>query len=399
MRPADLLRLDLRSLTASPLRSLLTMLGIVIGIGTVVLLTSIGEGLHRYVLAQFTQFGTHLVAVMPGSNTTFGLSGATINTVRPLSLEDADALRRLPGVKGVAPLVQGNAAVEYRGRSRRVMVFGTGPETDRVWNMKVVQGRFLPPDEYRTARPYAVLGARLRAELFGNRNPLGERIRVGGERYRVIGVMEPKGRMLGFDLDDTVYLPVGRALALFDREGLIEIDLLYDERSSASRIEQLVRSLLERRHGQVDFTIITQDQMLETLGSILDVLTLAVAVLGGISLVVGGVGILTIMTIAVTERTREIALFRALGAERAQVRNLFLGEAVLLSLAGGLAGVLLAGGSFMLVRLLLPELPLHPSWPYIGASVLLSMLVGVAAGILPALNAASLAPAEGLRSE
>ncbi|MGD9255442.1 MAG: ABC transporter permease, partial [Chromatiales bacterium] len=205
----DFARLTLGSIFALRIRSFLTALGIAIGVAAVVLLTSIGEGVNRFVLAEFSQFGTNIVAVTPGKTSTFGMSGAVINTVRPLSMEDAQAMRRIRNVESVVPVLQGNAEVEYAGNSRRSMVIGAGHAVPEVWQMDVNVGRFLPDDDPRFARALAVLGSKMASELFGNDNPLGKRVRIAGERYRVIGVMESKGVMLGFDLDDTVFIPAG----------------------------------------------------------------------------------------------------------------------------------------------------------------------------------------------
>lgn len=399
MRTLDQVQFSWRSLRSAPLRSLLTSLGILIGIATVVLLTGIGEGVRQYVLAEFTQFGTRLVAIVPGKTSTFGISGATVNNIRPLSLDDALALSRLNGVEGFVPVVQGNAAVEGHKRQRRSMVLGVGPQADRVWQFEVGIGRFLPPGDLHSARNYAVLGDKLRRELFADGNPLGARIRIGGERYRVIGVMQHKGQMLGFDLDDAVYIPAQLALNMFNRESLMEVDLLYRPGIDSKHLVRAVRKLLLDRHGHEDFTIITQDQMLAILGSVLSALTLAVATLGGISLLVGGVGVLTIMTIAVAERTREIALLRALGAERSQILGLYLGEALILSLLGGLAGLLLGSGIIFACETLLPQLPVRLAWPYLLLSLGVAGLTGILAGLLPARRAARLSPLEGLRTE
>lgn len=399
MRLRDLLRYTLRSVTAARMRSLLTALGITVGIASVVLLTSIGEGIHRYVLSEFTQFGTNLISVTPGRSTTFGISGAIINTVRPLTLDDAESLGRIPGVEAVVPMVQGNAAIERGKRTRRTAVYGVGPEMPRVWQMQVALGRFLPAEDPRLARTFAVLGSRMRKELFGSDNPLGRPVRIGGERFRVIGVLAPKGQMLGFDLDDAAYIPTRKAMALFDRDSLMEVDLLYTPGADSGAIAERIRQTLSRRHGNEDFTIITQDQMLDTLGSILDILTLAVAALGGISLFVGGVGILTIMTIAVTERTGEVGLLRAIGARRRQILLLFLGEAVALSGLGGLAGLLLGAGGAWLLGTLVPALPTHTPWSFVLLAEATAIAIGLLSGVTPALRAARLDPVAALREE
>jgi putative ABC transport system permease protein len=399
MQTGDLIKLALHSVFTQRMRSMLTALGIAVGIASVVLLTSIGEGVHRYVLAEFTQFGTNLIGINPGKATTTGMSGAIISNIRPLTIEDAEALAQIPYVVAATPLVQGNAAVEYGKKSRRTYVFGVGPDTPKVWQIPVASGLFLPSDDLGSERAFAVLGHTLKKELFGIKNPLGKRIRIGGERFRVIGIMESKGQMLGFDLDDTVYIPVGRALSMFDRDSLIEIDLLYMSGVSADRVSRQAKKILMARHGAEDFTITTQEQMLKVLGSVLNVITVAVGALGGISLLVGGVGILTIMTIAVNERTSEVGLLCAIGARRRQILALFICEAVLLSCIGGLAGLGVGVAGAWLLGIIVPALPTHTSWAYIIAAEALAAFIGLGAGVLPARHAARLNPVEALRAE
>jgi putative ABC transport system permease protein len=398
MRFPDLLHFSYRAIVSHKLRSSLTVLGLVIGIAAVVILTSIGRGIHTFVLGEFTQFGTHLLTVNPGKKSTFGISGATISTVRPLSLDDASALRRLPSVLAVVPVVQGNVRVEAGIRQRRTTVLGVGSSVPEVWRLKTATGRFLPDDE-GNPRALAVLGDKLAQELFGAENPLGQRIRIGTDRYRVIGVMRKKGQMLGFDMDDTLYIPAAKAMELFDRESLMEIDVLYKSSVSVASVQSAVKKLMIARHGFEDFTIITQNQMLETMDSVLSILTLGVAALGGISLLVGSVGILTIMTIAVSERVSEIGLLRAVGAERRVIFRLFLGEALALSVAGGLAGVLAGILVIEAIDYALPALPVELAWGYIFSAFAVSLLIGMGAGVAPAVKASRLEPLEALRTE
>lgn len=395
----DSVKLSLAALFSQRMRSFLTTLGITVGIAAVVLLTSLGEGVHRFVLSEFTQFGTNLIGVTPGKATTAGMPGGIISNVRPLSMDDAAALKRLPNIIAVAPVVQGNAPVEFGKRSRRTYIFGVGPQAPKVWQIRVAKGRFFTADDPSASRAFAVLGSKVRDELFVGENPLGRRIRIGGERYRVIGVMESKGQLLGFDLDDAVYIPTSRALAIFNRDSLMEIDLLYTAGSSADQVAKKIKKLLMARHGAEDFTIITQEQMLEVLGSVLDILTLAVGAVGGISLLVGGVGILTIMTIAVNERTAEIGLLRAIGAGRRHILFLFIGEAVVLSSIGGLAGLIIGAGGAWFLGVAVPALPTHTPWSYVVLAEILAASIGLLAGVLPAYRAANLDPIEALRAE
>jgi len=395
----DLIRLTVSSIVAHRLRTFLTALGIAIGIAAVVLLTSIGEGIHRFVLSEFTQFGTNIVGINPGKATTHGVSVGVFGTTRPLTLADAAALERVPYAKASVPVYQGNAEVEGNDRQRRVTVYGVGPSFAEAFAFDVARGRFLPPDDPTAPRAFAVLGAKLDNELFAGANPLGQRIRVGGERYRVIGVMEPKGQILGFDLDDTVYIPAARSLSMFNRDSLMEIDVLYGEGADVDEVVASIKRILIARHGDEDFTVTTQQQMLDVLGGILDVLTFAVGALGGISLLVGGVGILTIMIIAVRERTGEIGLLRALGAREVQVLTLFLGEAMVLAAIGGLVGLMVGAGGAQLLHMALPALPVHTPWHFVVLAEVLAVLIGLVAGVAPARRAAGLDPVEALRTE
>ena len=395
----DFIAFTLASLRAHRLRTLLTALGIAVGIASVILLTSIGEGLHRFVIAEFTQFGTNIIGVAPGRIQTHGASLGSVNTVRPLTVDDALALRRAPHVQYADPMVQGNAEIAHAGKSRRVTLYGTGPDFARALSMRVASGEYLPPDDPHAARAFVVLGARVARELFGADNPLGARIRAGGERYRVVGVMESKGQILGFDMDDTVFIPVARALDMFNRESLQEIHVTYEPTAPLAEVEEGLKRILVARHGAEDFTLTPQQKMLEVFGTVLDAITFAVAAIGGISLLVGGVGILTILTIGVAERTSEIGLLRALGATQRRIMLLFLGEAALLAALGGGAGLALGWGIAVLLTLTFPALPVHTPWLYAVLAEAVAVGVGLAAGVAPARHAARLDPLEALRSE
>ena len=395
----DFVKLTASSIIAHRTRTLLTTLGIAIGIGAVVLLTSIGQGVNRFVITQFTQFGTNLMKIQPGKITTMGGSLGAINTVRPLSIDDTLALARLSYVEAAVGFSVGNAEVEGNQRQRRTMVYGTDPDFPNAFTYRVSLGTFLPDDDPHTPRPTAVLGSKMRDELFGDLSPLGEFVRIGGNRYRVVGVMESKGQMLGFDLDDTIYIPTARAMELFNDESLSEINLLYADDAPVDEVVASVERLLLTRHGSDDVTVTTQQQMMDVLGSILRVLTLAVGGLGAISLIVGGIGILTIMTIAVRERTNEIGLVRALGATQRQVLNLFLGEAAVLAALGGVAGLVIGVGGAQLLHLVVPALPVHTPLLYVFLAEAVAVIIGLIAGVLPARRAAAMTPVDALRAE
>ncbi len=400
MNTGELVRLAWGAVTAHRLRSALTVLGIVIGIASVILLTSLGEGTRRYILSEFSQFGTNLIAIHKGRTTTSGVPGAIGGTIRKLTIDDAEALRRVHGIERLVPVMFGSARVEAGERGRNVIIYGVTSDVPEVWRFRVRQGRFLPPGDPRRGAPLAVLGPRLKRELFGEANPLGEHVRIGGARFLVIGVMEPKGEFLGFDMDDTAYVPVQSAQALFHRDELTEIDVLFSREVPVERVKEGIRRALTDRHGgEEDFTITTQTEMLDVLGRVLSIVSLAVGGIGAISLVVGAIGILTMMWISVGERTAEIGLVRALGATRRQVLRLFLLEAALLSVAGGAIGV--AGGLAVgwLVRSAVPGLPFHTTLAFVLAALGASLFVGLASGVLPARRAAELDPLEALRAE
>jgi len=396
---ADSLQLAARAIAAQRLRSFLTLLGIAVGIAAVILLTSIGEGIHRFVLGEFTQFGANVITITPGKTRTGGSPSGLPSSARPLSLDDARALERLPGVVAVTPTVRGNAELSANGRTRRTIVTGVNADLPAVYPVTTQSGRFLPDEDAGGARAFAVLGPKLRDELFGPENALGQRLRIGGLQFRVIGVLAAKGQFLGIDLDDTVFVPAARAQELFNRAGLDEINIAAVAGAPSARVAAGIRERLIARHGHEDFTIITQEEMLKTLSNILDVLTIAVGALGGISLLVGGVGIVTIMTIAVAERTAEIGLLVALGARRRSVLAQFLGEAVALSALGGLLGLLLGIGLAQAIHAAMPALPVHTPLSFVLLAEAMAVAIGLAAGVLPARRAAGLDPVEALRAE
>lgn len=400
MLAPDLFRLAASAVIAHRLRSILTTLGIVIGIASVTLLTSLGEGTREYFMSEFAQFGTNLLQINPGRTTTAGIPNAMGSTVRKLTVDDAEAIGRLPGVDRVVSQALGQARVEAGIRGRSVYVVGATADAPAVWKFDVAQGRFLPSGSLRHGQPVAVLGPELKRELFGDANALGAYVRIAGQRLRVIGVMAPKGQMLGFNYDDLAYVPVGLAQALFNEDGLQEIDVLFSHAAEADAVAHSIRTLVKKRHDNVeDFTIITQTEMLDTADHILSVVSLAVSGIAAISLVVGAIGVLTMMWISVGERTAEIGLLKAIGAAPNEILLIFLTEALFLSIAGGAMGVAGGLGIAGLVRVAFPALPLVTPLRYVGAALLTSFVVGLLSGVLPARRATRLDPIDALRTE
>ncbi|SIS67309.1 putative ABC transport system permease protein [Thalassolituus maritimus] len=398
IRPDDWLRLATSPVTSQPGKSVLTALGIAIGIAAVTLLTTLGHGVRQYVLDSFSQFGTRIIAITPGHSETAGMAGGLISSVRLLTLDDAEALARITGSEWVVSNVQGSGPVRYGERVRSTEILGTTSDFNQAWDFPLAMGKFLP-DTGGNSPAVAVIGDTLYRELFRSENPLGKFIRIGGQRYRVIGVMQPKGSTLGFDLDDMAYIPADRALTLFNREGLMEVDVVFSEGTTSTQMLERIKAVMIKRHGQEDFTLTSQDEMLSSMNRILGILTIGVAALGGISLLVGGVGIFTIMTTNLTERTAEIGLLRAIGCPRRQLLSLFLGEAVMLSLFGAFIGIVITAVVVALLSLLAPAFPVQIQFSTLGLAIAVAVITGLISGIWPAYKSSRLSPIEALRGE
>jgi len=400
MDTLELIRFVGGALRGQRLRTFLSALGVAIGVAAVIVLTSLGAGTRDYIVSQFTQFGTSLIGINPGKIKTVGIPGVFGGTTHKLTIDDSEALRRLPGVSEVVPVAWGPARVEGNGRARSVFLYGTGWEGATAWRFDIAQGSFIPRMDPRRKGSYAVLGAKLSRELFGEESPLGKRVRVAGWSLLVIGVMEPKGRLLGFDLDDTAFVPVATAMEFFNLDELHEIDVVAESNDAIPMVVDGVRRMLKDRHrGEEDFTITTQTDMLGAFDRIIGIITVAVSGIAGISLLVGAMGILTIMWISVHERTAEIGLLRALGVRSETVQRLFLLESITLAMAGGALGLVAGFGVSELIRAIVPGLPLKTPPGAVAAAIAMSFVVGVASGVVPARRAAALDPIEALRAE
>jgi putative ABC transport system permease protein len=394
MSAADLLRFASGALRGHRVRSVLSLLGVAIGVLAVILLTSLGEGARLYVVGEFAALGSNLLIVIPGKTETTGMAPAFGGAPHDLTVADADALlRHVRGVRRVAPMSVGTAPARYGGRSRDTLILGTTSEMREVRKLRMGVGRYLPEGAAARAQLVCVIGTSIQSELFRGVNPLGESLRIGDERFRVIGVLAARGVSLGLNLDEVVHVPVEASLQLFNRTSLLRILV---ETASHEEIEPakkgVVSVLTERHAGEEDVTVLTQDAVVTTFGKILSVLTAAVAGIAAISLTVAGVGIMNVMLVSVSERTREIGLLKALGVTSGQVLAVFLAEAALLSTAGGAAGLLAGLGAVRLLREVLPSFPARPPDWALFSAVAVSISVGLLFGALPARRAARLDP-------
>ena len=395
MRPTDILRFAWGSLRGYPSRTVLMAIAMAIGVGAVIVLTALGEGARRYVLGQFTSLGTNLVIVFPGRSETSGVAGRMFlgQTPRDLTLDDALALTRSRGVNSVAPLVVGSALISFGGRSREVPVIGSTAQWLHIRHMQVAQGSFLPPGDPNAATPVCVIGATVRVELFGATPAVGQQVRIGDRRFRVVGVLASQGQHLGFNTDELVIVPVAAAQSLFNTNTLLRILVEARSRDALELVKQEVTAALQARHeGELDVTVVTQDAVLATFDRVLRALTLAVGGIAAISLGVAGILIMNVMLISVSQRTREIGLLKAVGAAPSQIRILFFAEAVVLSCIGATLGLAVGlAGNALIVRFY-PLLPaVAPAWA-IAAALITAMVTGVLFSILPARRAAQLDP-------
>lgn len=400
MRAADALGLWLGALRGHRSRSLMLLLAVAIGVSAVSLLTGLGEGARSYILGEFAVLGRNTLIILPGrKETSGGMPPITGLAPRDLTLQDAQAIARLPTVLRVAPLQAGQVEVSVGNRNREAFTLGTSQEFFAIRQLRVGQGQPLPALDFGEARAVCVIGAKLRHELFGSRPALGEWLRAGDRRFRVVGILAERGESLGMDFGEMLIIPVASAQVLFNREGLFRVFAeLRGPGLLASGKRQIVATIRERHEGEDDVTLIGQDAMLAAFADILRALTLALAGIAAISLLVAGILIMNVTWIAVNQRTAEIGLLKAIGASAAQVRLLFLGEAGLLAGAGALAGLLLGEALLWLGRWIW-DFPLHaPWWARLGAA-LLALATALLFAWLPASRAAALHPVDALRPQ
>ncbi len=396
MKTADVVAFAASALAGHRLRTALSVLGMAVGISAVVALTALGEGAREYVVAEFMSLGTNLLIVLPGRVETTGMMPFG-GTVHDLTIADFEAVAtRVPGVRHAAPIASGTETVRYGGKSRAAPIFGSTSELAEVRHLEVAAGRFLSPGDPDRGSTEVVLGSVAARELFGAASPLGEVVRIGQWRFRVVGVVAPHGRSLGFDFDELVVVPVATAMQMFNKTTLFRILVELDGGADLERGKAAVLALLADRHRSDDVTVVTQDAMVATFSAIFNALTLALVGIASVSLTVAGVGIMNVMLVAVAERRREIGLIKALGAGRGQIVALFLTEAAILASIGGACGVAAGWAAVRAFVAVYPAFPAAaPAWA-VAASLAVSTVVGLAFGVLPARRAALLDPVQAL---
>ncbi len=397
-------KMAVKTLTANKLRSTLTMLGIIIGNASVITMVGVGQGAQRYASEQFESLGPNVLFVIPGSSES---RNNTLSTPRNLTLEDAKAIAaQVPTVSGVAPQLQTQQTVVYSNRSTNALVLGTTPDFSSVRTFDVAEGRFISDLDVQRGTRSVALGSDLARSLFGASDPLGQTIRIKDISFQVIGVMESKGAFLGNNQDDVAYIPLstmsdqitGNTSPYGTEITFISIAARNEQSVGAAQFQ--VTNLLRLRHKIVDeddFTVRTQKDALEIVGNVTGALTIMLAAIAGISLFVGGIGIMNIMLVSVRERTQEIGLRKAIGASQDDILVQFIIEATILAALGGAIGTLIGVGGVTLVSAVSPlKASVSPAAVLMAVGV--SSGIGLFFGVVPARQAAKLDPIVALRS-
>ncbi len=396
----DIVNFAWSSLSGYRSRTLLMLLAMSISVASVLLLTALGDGARRYVLQEFIALGTNLVIAMPGRNETAGagLSSMMGITPRDLTLSDAAALTRNSAISNIAPMNIGSVEASWQNRKRQVTLLGSTTALLEIRQWEMGSGDFLPETEWDRAASVCVIGRKIRDELFGSHNALGQWIRLGENRYRVIGVLASAGRSIGVDVQEVVIVPVAAAQSLMNTEGLFRI-LIQTKTAEdiPAVIEFTEKTIQQRHHGVKDITVITQDAVIKTFDSILSALTYALAAIAAISLGVAGILIMNVMLVAVSQRTAEIGLLKAMGASRQAILVLILSEALLLSLLGAICGFIIGALGSWGISSAIDDLQAYPpAWALI-ASLAVALITGLLFSLIPARKAARLDPVDALQ--
>jgi putative ABC transport system permease protein len=401
MNPLEALWAALEALAINKVRSTLTMLGVIIGVATVILMVALGQGARTYVTREFAQLGANVLIIQSGKTERSDGFTPSMTTARKLTYEDAVALkRRALFLEEVVPAIIGSAKVKHMNRSRDVIVQGVTPANQFLFRLSMEAGSFLTHQDVEARRQVVVLGPRVKRELFGEEASLGQIVTLADIRYRVIGVIRPRGVLLGFDFDDLVFIPVRTAQTLFGIKHIHQIRASVEAPAFIDQASDQIKAILSRRHGnQEDFHILSQGAVLSALTNVIDILTGLLAGIAGVSLLVGGIGIMNIMLVSVIERTQEIGLLKAVGARKRDILLQFLVEAVILSLIGGIIGIIIGVVGARLIPFFFANVPTEvPFWAILLAFTS-SVAIGIFFGTYPARKASMLDPIAALRHE
>lgn len=397
-------RTALTSILRNKTRSFLTTLGVIIGVLSVILLTSIGNGLTTFVEEQFQALGSNLLIVAPGEIVNeeggFNQEQAVLAlATSKLSLSDAQALGRIGSpITAVTPVIEGSAEVRSPQGKRNGFIIASGAEYTYLRNTKAVQGRFFNSADVSGSRKVVVIGSKIAEKLFVGVDPVGQSVTINRIKFKIIGVSEPKssGSFGGPDIDSSVYVPITTAQKSLSLEKISYILAQVDDEQNIPLAKSRIESVMNRRLNEEDYSVTDQSEILETIQTILSTLTVGLAGIAAISLVVGGIGIMNIMLVAVSERTREIGLRKALGATPANIMVQFLIESAVLSTLGGTIGIILGILGALAMRSFFPATPAVNS---ILLAFGVSIATGIVFGVFPARKAARLSPIEALRYE
>jgi putative ABC transport system permease protein len=404
MNIVETIRMAGQTLVANKMRSSLTMLGIIIGNASVIGMVGIGEGAQKLAADQFESLGPNVLFVVPGTREA---RRTTLDLPKTLVLADAEAIAsQVPSINGVAPQINSRLLVSYRDKNLDTLILGVTPEFLTVRSFNIAQGRFFTEIDIKRNNRVAIIGSEIAKQLYNNQSPIGKNIRVRNVSFQIIGVMESKGSFLGTNQDDIVYIPLSTmANQIVGNTSPFGIELSFisitaKDGNSISAAKFQIENLLRLRHKitrENDFDVQTQKDILEIVGTITDALTILLAAIAGISLLVGGIGVMNIMLVSVTERTQEIGLKKALGARPKDILTQFLIEAIILSISGGLLGTIIGISGVILVSIIFP-LPATVSVSAIILAVSVSGGIGLFFGVFPAQRAAKLDPIVALRS-